>query len=375
MFQRSYHLLCPGPVNVDPEVSAAMSAFAFSHREEEFEALLDQVIARILGVAGVDPAVWSAVVLTGSGTAANEAVLASATSGDAPVLVLANGEFGERLGAISEVHNPRTTVLRQAWGTPFDLDRVAQAIRDVGPALVAMVQHETSTGMLNPVAEVGRLVRDAGAKLFVDAVSSFSADALDFDASGVSFVSTSSGKALGCYPGLSIVVARHADFETIAAEKPRAHYLDLGRYYRFARDRRQTPNTPAVPLLLALDRALELVLREGRDARRARFESLARIVRDRLRGLGLELLLEDWAPRSNVLTTALLPEDIDYGAFRAGLKSHGFVTYGGKGPLEGRAFQVSTVGAVDSDVLEVFFQAIGATLATLRGEGSRASMA
>lgn len=375
MYRRSYHLMCPGPVNVDPEVSAAMNAYAFSHREEEFEALLGQVISRILRVAEVDPARWSAVVMTGSGTAANEAVLSSAVDGTTPVVVLENGEFGGRLRVISEVYNPNTVGYRAAWGTRFDLDEVARLLREVKPALVAMVQHETSTGMLNPVAEVGRLCREVGAKLFVDAVSSFSADALDLEASGVTFVSTSSGKALGCYPGLSIVIGRHAEFEAIADRPSRVHYLDLGRYYRFARDKSQTPNTPAVPLLLALDQALELVLREGLVARRERFETLSRIVRDRLRALGLELLLDDDAPRSNVLTTALLPSHIDYEGFRTSLKAHGFVTYGGKGPLEGRAFQVSTVGAVDSDVLEALFQAIDATLSTLGEARARASTA
>lgn len=357
---QSFRLLCPGPVNVHPEVAAALTSHEFSHREEEMSTLLANLRQNLLRVAGVSAATWAAVVITGSGTAANESVLSS-VGAHGRVLVLQNGEFGGRLAQISAYHN-ETKVVEHGWAEAYDLARIEAEIDAFRPDMVAMVHHETSTGMLNPVEAVGALCKRRGIKLFVDCVSSFAADALDLDGAGVTFASTSSGKALASYPGLSVVFGRHEAFAALAGRKAPCHYLDLYRFYQFAEGRAQTPNTPALPLLLALDRATALVVEAGPAQRVARLRALNDRIRAGAKALGLELLLDDAAARSNVLTSVLLPVGTDFDAFRLGLRAAGFVVYGGKGPYEGRMFQVSTIGAIDDAVIDEFLAAVATVL-------------
>jgi 2-aminoethylphosphonate-pyruvate transaminase len=364
-FERSFDLLCPGPVNVHPEVASALASFEFGHREEELSWLLDDLRRNFLAVAGVDAERYTAVFLTGSGTSANESVLASAVGEGETVLVIQNGEFGERLETISRIYNERTICVRHDWGERVDLGRVAEALSQNDVDVVVMVHHETSTGMLNPVEEVGHLVHQQGARFFVDAVSSFSADAVDIERAHVTFLTTSSGKAIGSYPGLAVVLGDHQAFRALGGRSPRCHYLDLYRYYEFAEHRVQTPNTPAVPLMLALNRSLELIRKEGMQARLERLAGLAAHVRRRAREHDLEIVVES-GPRSNVLTSIFLPDDLPFEQFRQALREHGFVIYGGKGPYEDRMFQVSTIGALDIRLIDEFFMALADVFFALR---------
>jgi len=358
-------LLCPGPVNVHPEVASALTSFEFGHREEELSWLLDDLRRNFLAVAGVDAERYTAVFLTGSGTSANESVLATAVAEDDTVLVIQNGEFGERLARISRIYNERTVCVRHDWGERIDLDRVAEALSSHDVDVVVMVHHETSTGMLNPVEEVGRLAHEKGARFVVDAVSSFSADALDIERAHITFLTTSSGKAIGSYPGLAVVLGSHEAFRSLGSRSPRCHYLDLYRYYEFAENSVQTPNTPALPLMLALNRSLELILDEGMADRLERLAGLAAHVRRRARENDLEVVVES-GPRSNVLTSILLPDGLPFEQFRQALREHGFVVYGGKGPYDDRMFQVSTIGSIDVGLIDDFFAALTDVFFALR---------
>ncbi len=274
--------------------------------------------------------------------------------------MLANGEFGERLAALSRLYHPNTHCILHDWATPIDLARVEHHLQHNPTALVAMVHHETSSGMLNPVEAVGKMAARAGARFFVDAVSSFTADPLDLKAAHIDLMSTSAGKAIGSYPGLSIVIGTHEVFQACAAYAPRSQYLNLHRYYDFAQRVRQTPNTPAVPLFLALNRALELALEEGIPTRHARFRSRNLSIRARLASLGLRPLLPD-EHNSSTLTSVFLPEGVAFEPLRQSLRAAGFVMYEGKGPLRNRIFQVSALGVLSDDTLDAFF----ACLATL----------
>lgn len=360
-------LLCPGPVNVHSRVSSALTGVEICHREDEFEALFESLTSGLLQVAGLSAETHAAVVLTGSGSAANESVLSSAVPEGGAVLVISNGEFGERLARTAAHYHAASSHLRFEWGEPIDLVRVGAALRERPYALVAMVHHETSTGMLNPVREVGALAQTSGSRVYVDAVSSFAADALELDSPGIAFVGTSAGKALSAYPGLAVVFGSHDAFASLASIRARTQYLDLGRHYRVAQDKSQTPNTPAVPLFLALDAAVKLVLDEGVAARMAHLASMQRLIRRRLEALGFELFLDDATSQSsNVLTTAWLPEGVGYEALRAAIRARGYIVYGGKGPLEDRVIQVSALGTVDASVLEAFFESLASALDSVR---------
>lgn len=349
-------LLCPGPVNVIDRVASAYCHCALSHREEAFTCLLREVQRDMLHVAGVaDIEHASALMITGSGTAANEAVLASAVMPDSVVIVLANGEFGERLAKISSVYN-RTILLRVEWGEELDLTALERRLAEQPAAMVAMVHHETSTGLLNPVREVGQLCRRYGAKFFVDAVSSFAADPLNMEDCGITFLTTSSGKALAGYPGLSFVLGNNEQFGQLADYPVRNHYLHLPRYYEASLNDGQTPNTPAVSLVATLHQSLREILREGLDAHYARLQQLSAYLRSEL--AARDLYRPAGRPQSVILTNVRLPETMSFGDLQQGLKEKGFVIYDAKGPLRGRFFQVSIIGDIGKADIDRFFAAL-----------------
>lgn len=351
-----YTLLCPGPVNIPAEAAKAYSDCAISHREESFSTLLRTVQNDMLHIAGI-PSVseYAALLITGSGTAANESVLASGISAETTVIVLSNGEFGQRLAKISAVYN-HTIEIKSNWGEELDLELLKNVLSSTAlPVLVAMVHHETSTGLLNPVEVVGEICRQYKAKLLVDAISSFGADRLKLENSGITFLTTCSGKAIASYPGLSFVIGKKDHFREMAGYPVRNHYLNLSRFFRELTSTCQTPNTPAVPLIATLQKCLSKIRQEGIEQRHARLSELARYMRCGLEERELYSAVD--APESVVLTNARLPENMSFKGLQDELKKQGFVIYDAKGPLRGTFFQVSTIGEITTRNIDLFFQA------------------
>lgn len=352
-YAKRYRLMCPGPVNVSSRVLDAMTAYEIGHRETEFSVLLQRIQQNCLALMRLSSEEYTVVVVTGSGSASNEAVITSALQPNDAILSLATGEFGRRLGDISSIYNPNTTVYAQDWATQLDLKKVESLLQSKHYDWVTMVHHETSTGELQPVKEVGALCKKYGAKLFVDAVSSFMVDPLQLDECNVSFMSTSSGKALGMPPGLSLVVGKISEFEKLSTYPVRNYYLSLARLFAFAKDKKQTPNTPAIQLFIALNEALTMIAEEGVDKRYAFQAEKAALFRHALQDLGLSLLHPDHT-LSNAVSSIFLPNEMNFDSLRNELRQRGFIVYGGKGPLVDKIFQVSTMGAVDcSDVQDL----------------------
>ncbi|MBR4985686.1 MAG: alanine--glyoxylate aminotransferase family protein [Proteobacteria bacterium] len=357
-----YCLMCPGPVNVSQRVMQAMIGSEIGHREIEFSALLENIRRNCLKIMNLPETSYAMVVITGSGSAANEAVICSAIQPDDVVLSLATGEFGRRLGDISKIYNPNTVIHAQEWGTPLDLAWVEDYLRTHRVDWVTMVHNETCTGELQPVREVGALCKKYGAKLFVDAVSSFMADPLDLVDCNVTFMSTSSGKAIGMAPGLSLVVGKIDAFEALTHYPVRNYYLSLARHYDFFVNKRQTPNTPAIALFIALNEALRMILEEGIQERLAFQAQKAAQFRNGICSLGLSLLHPDHV-LSNAVSTVILPEHTGFSELREALRSRNFIVYGGKGPLMDKVFQVSTMGHVDLNDVNALIDALRDILA------------
>jgi aspartate aminotransferase-like enzyme/GNAT superfamily N-acetyltransferase len=277
--------LLPGPVPVAPAVAAQLAAEPVSHRADAFTLSLAQVRRRLCELTSAA----HAAVLLGSGTLANDVVAAQLARRGAKGLVLANGEFGERLIDHASRARLDCDVYRCAWAEPFDLGEVARRLA-ARPRWLWLVHCETSTGMLNDLGAVAALCRAAGTELCVDAISSIGTVAVDLREAA--FATAVSGKGLGAYPGLAIVLYRHAPQPS--ADCPR--YLDLGLYCAD-----EVPFTHSSNLVSALAAAL-------RDIGPARYEALARDGR-RLRGeleqAGLECLVPAAHASPAVLTLVL----------------------------------------------------------------------
>ena len=264
-------------------------------------------------------------MLTGSGTAANESILSSVV-GDKNILILSNGEFGERLHAISKIHNKNTFLLNFPWGQGLDLEQIKDHLARHKIDVVAMVHHETSSGILNSLEKVGALVKDSGALYVVDCVSSAGAEAIDVKRNNIAFFSSSSSKAIASYPGLSFVIGRASEFEKIKELPVKTAYLNLYKFYTFLKTVYQTPNTPAIPLFYALEQALNNILEEGTANRYASLRAKADLLRKGMRALGLKFLLDE-RDMCSMLTTVHVPAHIDVAFLRRKLREKSIIIY------------------------------------------------
>jgi len=359
-------LFTPGPVNVADNVRAAIAREDICHREVDFEYLLRSIEGRLLRLLEIrNHQNYQAVVITGSGTAANEAMLSSVV-GDQNILIVSNGEFGERLNALSEIHNRNTFLLQFPWGEPLDLGVFDAYLQDHPIDVIALVHHETSTGMLNPLEAIGALAKANGSVLLVDCVSSAGAEAIDMERDNIAFCSGSSSKAIGSYSGLSFVVGRTAEFEKLRTLPVKSAYLSLYKFFEFATGRSQTPNTPAVALFFALDQALANILSESVVDRRAKILRTAATLREGMTKLGLTFLLgpDDMC---SVLTTVYLPPDVDINLLRHELRERSIIIYEGKGPLKSRVFQVGSIGELSETDVRRFLRVLRDTLSGFQG--------
>ncbi|WP_051829845.1 MULTISPECIES: 2-aminoethylphosphonate aminotransferase [Streptomyces] len=358
-------LMNPGPVNTDETVRAALGGPDLCHREPEFGALMTRVRRKITTVCGGGEE-HTSVVLTGSGTSALEAAVVSALPEGGALLVVDNGHYGKRLHDIARAHGIRCVRLELGWGTPVDADRVDRELAaDPGLTHLAVVHHETSTGMLNDVAELASVARAHGRRIIVDAVSSVGAESLDVARDGIDWLAGSANKCLEGMPGLAFVCASRDAFEELAGHPPRSYYLDLHRHYA-AQEKAQAPAfTPAVPLFYAFETALDLALAEGAAARGRRYGALADRLRAGLTELGLDIPL-DPRHRAVGLTVVRLPEGVRYPDLHRALKDEGFVVYAAQEELSAGFFRLSTMGTMDERDIDRFLAMLGRVLPRLR---------
>jgi 2-aminoethylphosphonate-pyruvate transaminase len=342
-------LMNPGPVTLSERVRSGFMAPDICHREPEFSFLLGQVRDGLVAVHPADGI--AAVVLTGSGTLAVEAMLSSFVARDAEVLCLANGPYGERLRSILDRFPVSVRLVDKPWGERFDMDEVASRLSGCSHAV--MVHHDTATGRLNDVSRVGELCRAQGVPLLVDAVSSFGAESLDM--SLVAACAATANKCLHGAPGISFVVGSMSLFAE-SQEKPRSVYLDLRTHLR-EQQRGSTAFTQATHVLNVLNLALtEHAEGGGWTARHARYRELNDRIRSSLMELGVEPLLDD-DERAVSLSAFELPKGVSYEHLHDGLKAAGFVIYAGQGPLAGSIFRIANMGAISDDDVDRFLQA------------------
>ena len=364
-----YLLFTPGPVNVAENLRVAISKEDICHREIDFDELLASIEQKLLSLFQIkERKRYRAVVITGSGTAANEAMLSSVV-GQGGILILSNGEFGERLHKTSLVHNSPTHLIEVPWGEPFDLQKIESYLERHKIDVIAMVHHETCSGMLNPLAGIGALAKTHKAIFIVDGVSSVGAEMVDLEGCNIAFCASSSSKAIGSYPGLSFVIGRKKQFKKLKAHKPNTTYLNLATFYNFLKTRSQTPNTPAVPLFFALDQALDNILEEGVSNRFARIRARADQLRQGMRKLNLEFLINESAMCS-VLTTVKVPPSVNVGALRDRLREKAIIIYEGKGCFQDKVFQVGNIGEMSDFDIRFFLQTLKEVLLTLQSEAA-----
>ena len=342
--EREWILLNPGPANTTPTVRRALVMPDLCHREPEFFEMLQSCRRRLTRLAGGGDD-WTAVLFAGSGTAADEAAIISAVPPARSLLVVSNGVYGDRMVRIARAHAIPVEVVAGGLFTPVrPADVEARLVGHPEVSHVAIVHHETTTGLLNPVAEIARIAARHGRRLIVDAVSSLFGEPLTVTAAGIDFVTASANKCLQGLPGASFVLSRRSALEELRGREPRSVYLDL--YNHFAQQEKDnTPFTPAVQVLHAMEQALIELEAEGVTHRLARYAESARVLREGMTRLGFEILVPEGA-RSNLLTTFRLLPGLTYDPLHDAMKRRGYVIYAGQGDLRSYAFRVANMGTL-----------------------------
>ena len=356
----------PGPTEVRPEILQAQARAMIPHRGKDFVALMTRLQE---GLKAVFVTARPVLVSTSSATGLMEAGVRN--SGAGPVLSLVNGAFSERFAEIADACGRQVDRLEVPWGEAHDPDAVRAALTERAYDAVTLVHSETSTGALNPVAEIAAVVRaHGGPLLLVDSVTGIGGADFLTDAWGVDFVLTGSHKAMALPPGLAFGVASERLLEVAARTPGRGHYFDLVSFAENAA-KHQTPTTPALTLLYALEAQLERIGAEGMEARWARHQAMARRTwgwvetSEERTGVPMDVLAPEGARSPTV--TAVAPRgggdgSVTPAAVVSAMARRGWVVGGGYGKVKDTTFRIGHMGDHTLDELEAVLAELDAVL-------------
>lgn len=340
-------LFTPGPLTTGVLTKEAMLCDLGS-RDAVFIEMVRAIRQHLLQIAGVSKERgYEAILMQGSGTFGLESVVSSTVPRGGRILVIVNGAYGERIATMARVLGVDARVIRFAENTPVDVGSIRRVLADdSGITHVSVVHCETTTGILNPVEELGAVVRDAGCHYFVDAMSSLGGIPLHMESAGIDFLVTSANKCLEGVPGFSIVLARRAAL--LATEgHARTLSLDLHAQWRGLERNGQFRFTPPTHTLLALEQALRDLGAEGGVAGRAvRYKANHAQLVGGMQEMGFELYL---APehQSHIITSFRYPDHplFVFDTFYKKLGRKGFVVYPGK-LTHADTFRIGNIGQI-----------------------------
>jgi len=357
-------LLTPGPLTTSASVKQAM-LHDWGSRDAGFIAINNRMHKRLVDLIG-GGADFTTVPMQGSGTFAVEAMLGSFVGPNDKLLILINGAYGKRMAKICEYYRRATAVLEWAEDQPVDPAKVRDALKN-DPAIthVAVVHCETTSGILNPIAEVADVVAAAGRRLLIDAMSAFGA--LPLDAKSVIFdaVAASSNKCIEGVPGLGVVLCRVAALEKTKGNAASLS-LDLFEQWQNLEKTSQYRFTPPIHCIVAFDQALTEHAEEGGVAGRGgRYRNNHKILVDGMRAMGFETLLPDRL-QAPIIITFHMPSDpkFVFEQFYDGLREKGFVIYPGKLTVAD-SFRIGCIGRIGETEMKAFLTAAKEVMAGL----------
>jgi predicted phosphoserine aminotransferase len=341
----------PGPTEVHPDVLAAQARPVIGHRGKELPVLMESLQE---GLRDVFRTKGPVLVAASSATGLMEAAIRNGVRRS--VLCLVNGAFSARFAEIARACGREVEVAEVPWGEAHDPAQVAERLAAGAYDAVTVVHSETSTGALNPIDALARVVRAAGdVHLLVDSVSGLGGAPVLTDDWALDLVLTGAQKAMALPPGLAFAATSERLMERAAALPDRGFYFDLVRFHD-EMTRFQTPTTPAVTLLYALEAQLARMRSEGLEARWERHAAMARrcwawVEELRQRGVDVGILAPEGA-RSPTVTCVTLPEGVRGPDVVGAVRERGWVIGGGYGKLKERAVRIGHMGEHDLPALE-----------------------
>ena len=352
-------LRIPGPTPCPPEVLQVLSRQMIDHRGGEFVKIMNRVTEKLKQAFMTKNDVF---VLTGSGTGGLEAAVVNTLSPGDKVLAVTIGAFGDRFAKIAKLFGAEVITLAVEWGKAADPDEIKKALQaDPGIKAVLVTHNETSTGVTNDIAAIAKVVKSFEKLILVDSISGMSSIKCAVDEWNLDVVLSGSQKGWMVPPGLVFASVSAQAWKAHAAAKMPRYYWDFAEAKKFL-EKGQTPWTPAVSMIYAMDVALDMMLKEGMDNIFARHQRCGDIARSGMKAMGQHLLADEKFA-SNTVTAVTAPEGLDVKEFRRILREeHQVVIAGGQGKLEGKIFRIGHLGWVAEDNVKAVLKAIEVAL-------------
>jgi aspartate aminotransferase-like enzyme len=338
-------LMIPGPTMVSPRVLKAMSKSIVNHRSAIFGEILNDTNDMMSEVFQTEN---KSYLITGSGTAAMEAALGNVIEKGDKVLNIVGGKFGERFMQITETHQGIPVELEVEWGhaaNPDDIRYILEEEEDI--KAVTMVHNETSTGVANPIEEVGKILKGYDALYVVDTVSSLGGADVQVDNYGIDMCVTGSQKCLAAPPGMAAITLNDDAWDVVDKTESKTYYLDM-KSYRKSGDKKvpETPYTPSVSLMYAMNEALNIIMEEGLEARIKRHEQAAKATINGVKAMGLELFAKEDVS-STTVTAINIPEGMTDKNLRGTMRNkYRIELAGGQDYLKGNVFRIGHMGNI-----------------------------
>ena len=342
----TYRLRMPGPAAVPERVRAAVALPVLSHRGPEFRAILQDVTGGLRAVLGTRHHVF---LLGTSGTGAMEAALVNVLSAGDAVLVVENGQFGERFSSIAEGLPVELDRLQVPWGEVPDAAAIAARVSAKRYRAVVVIHNESATGVVADLTAIGAVLRDTDTLLVVDSVSGVGGVEMRMDEWGVDVMVTASQKSLMCPPGLAVAAVSEKAMRVIDAAQGIPRFSLDFRRAKTSLDKGETPFTPPVSLILGLREALRMIDEEGLPAVLARHARLSAALRAGFEALGFAMFPVG-RPFSSTVTVGVVPDGLEGSAIvRHMYARYRTVIAGQRTKLQNRVIRIGTMGFVGAE--------------------------
>ncbi len=344
-------LLNPGPVCTSERVRNSLLKGDMCHRESEFSTILGNTRKKILQ-AFAPNGDYTTAIITGSGTASLEAGICSSVGEGKKILIINNGVYGERISRIASAYKFNIVELKYDWCERPDTKEIEDTIsKDQDIEVVAMVHHETTTGLINPIHNVGAITKKYGRTFFLDSISGLGGEEIDLVNDNVDICICTANKCIQGLPGLSFVLLKQKEVKRMRDIPPRSLYFNVISQLDEQENKGECPFTPSVHTFYAFEEALDELLEEGVEGRLDRYKKASSYLRKESKRLGLKLLLpEEFL--SNTITALYLPENMTYAHLHDSLKERGFIIYAGQGELNKTIFRIANMGELTMEDLE-----------------------
>ena len=346
-------LLNPGPSTTTDSVKYAQVVPDICPRELEFGNLMEKVAEDLTSFVA-DPKDYISIMFGCSGTGADEAMVSSCVPPDGKLLVVDNGSYGARLAKIAQVYNIDMEVFKSSTYEPIDIAALEEKMKTGGYTTFAIVYHETTTGLLNPLEKICPMAKKYGMTTIVDIVSAYGGMPINLEKLGIDFASTTSNKHIGGMAGVGIVVCRRSELLKQKEWPMRSYYLNLFDQYKYFLETKQTRFTPPVQTFYALRQAITETKVETIEKRYERFTACWKILVKALKEIGLKMLVAE-ENQSHFITAILIPETPEYSftALHDYAKSFGFTIYPGKlGNID--TFRIANMGDIKPEEMTHF---------------------